>query len=88
MSAFQGLMRGKDFMRRREFISLAGGTLAWPLAARAQEPSQSRRLAILLHGVKGDPLWDQRLAAFRKELVRLGWVAGQNLKLELRYTGG
>jgi len=71
-------------VKRRAFITLVGGTLAWPLAARAQETSQSRRLGILLHGVQGDPLWDQRLAAFREELGRLGWVVGQNLKLELR----
>ena len=77
-------------MRRREFISLLGNAaVAWPLAARAQQPSQSiRRLAILLHGVQGDPLWDQRLAAFRQELARFGWMAGQNLQIELRYSGG
>jgi len=75
-------------MRRREFIAGLGGAAAWPVIARAQEPSRSRCLAILLHGVQGDPLWDQRLAAFREELERLGWMAGQNLKLELRYTGG
>jgi putative ABC transport system substrate-binding protein len=77
-------------MRRREFIALLGSAaVAWPLAARAQQPSQSiRRLAILLHGVQGDPLWDQRLAAFRQELARFGWIAGQNLQIELRYSGG
>ena len=77
-------------MKRREFIALLGNAaVAWPLAARAQQPSQSiRHLAILLHGVQGDPLWDQRLAAFRQELARFGWMAGQNLQIELRYSGG
>jgi putative ABC transport system substrate-binding protein len=77
-------------VKRREFITFLGGTaVTWPLAARAQRPSQSiRRLAILLHGVQGDPLWDQRLAAFRQELARSGWMAGQNLQIELRYSGG
>jgi putative ABC transport system substrate-binding protein len=78
-------------VRRREFISLLGGSAAvtWSLATRAQQPSQStRRLAILLHGVQGDPLWDQRLVAFRQELEHFGWVEGRNLQIELRYSGG
>ena len=77
-------------MKRREFIALLGNAaVAWPVAARAQQPSQSiRHLAILLHGVQGDPLWDQRLAAFRQELAHFGWMAGQNLQIELRYSGG
>ena len=77
-------------MKRREFITFLGGVaVTWPLAARAQQPSQSiRRLAILLHGVQGDPLWDLRLAEFRQELARFGWLAGQNLQIELRYSGG
>src|SRR4029077_18455661 len=76
-------------MRRRDFITLLGGAVTWPLAARAQQPSQSiRHLAILLHGVQGDPLWDERLAPFRQQLARFGWMAGQNLQIELRYSGG
>ena len=63
-------------MRRREFISLLGGAaVAWPLAARAQEPGRIYRLGILFLGPR-------RLAtndAFFEGMRRYGFVEGQNL---------
>jgi len=75
-------------VRRREFITLLGGTAAaWPAVARAQQPARMRRIGILMQGVQTDPLWQQRLAAFRKELEGLGWREKRNVNIEVRYSG-
>lgn len=60
-------------MRRREFITLAGGaTAAWPLQALAQRPGSVRKVGVLLSGVESDPDSQARIAAFRRGLAELG----------------
>jgi putative tryptophan/tyrosine transport system substrate-binding protein len=75
-------------MKRRDFITLLGGaTVAWPLAARAQQPERMRRIGVLM----GTPASDQeshvRLAAFLRQLGELGWRLGQNVRIEYRWYG-
>jgi putative ABC transport system substrate-binding protein len=77
-------------MRRRDFITLFGGTAAtWPLAARAQQPAKMKRIAIVSPATKVSDInvnGQPRYRVFFEELVRLGHVEGQNLGVE-RYSG-
>jgi putative tryptophan/tyrosine transport system substrate-binding protein len=76
-------------MRRRDFISLAGGATAWPFAASAQQPRKQHRLAFVHSGIPADkltvtagPFWVRR---FYETLERLGHNEGGNLVVE-RYS--
>jgi len=71
-------------MRRRKFITLVGGAVVWPLAARAQQKGK-----VSLVG------WVSPFAAltfaeegFEDSLQQLGWVKGQNIRIEYRYASG
>jgi putative tryptophan/tyrosine transport system substrate-binding protein len=73
-------------MRRREFITLIGGAVAWPLAARAQQRERVRRIGVLAAYAEDDPEMKARLAAFRQRLERLGWSEGRNVHIDYRYA--
>jgi putative ABC transport system substrate-binding protein len=73
-------------MKRRAFIAGLGSAAAWPIALRAQQSNQMRRIGILLHGVQTDPLWQKRLAAFLEELEGLGWLENRNVHIEVQYS--
>jgi putative tryptophan/tyrosine transport system substrate-binding protein len=71
-------------MKRRDFITLVGGAAAaWPLAARAQHPGKTWRIAFIAHVptiIYEEPLFD--------DLRELGYVEGQNIIIERRYGEG
>ena len=75
-------------MRRREFITLLGGAVAWPLAARAQQPERMRRIGVLMSLAADDPEMKARLAAFLQGLQALGWTDGRNVRIDTRSAAG
>jgi putative ABC transport system substrate-binding protein len=74
-------------IRRREFITLLGGTAAaWPFAARAQQPPKLPTIGYL--GATAPSGESQRVAAFVRGLRELGWIESRNIALEYRYAEG
>ena len=74
-------------MRRRDFITLLGGaSVAWPVAARAQQGGSIARIGLLWPG--DAPPVSPRMESFRQGLRALGFVDGQNIAIELRYAQG
>jgi putative ABC transport system substrate-binding protein len=74
-------------MRRREFIrTLGGAVVAWPLAARAQQSEQMRRIGVLMGYAENDPEGEARVAAFREGLQNLGWAEGRNIRIDTRWA--
>ena len=73
--------------RRKFLVTLGGAAAAWPLAARAQQGDRMRRLGILMVGAESDPQYQADVAVFREGLQKLGWVDGQNIRIEVRWAG-
>jgi putative tryptophan/tyrosine transport system substrate-binding protein len=74
-------------MRRREFISFLGGATAWPIAARAQQGGQMRRIGVLMAISADDAEAQARIAAFVQGLQQLGWTVGKNVRVDYRMAG-
>jgi putative tryptophan/tyrosine transport system substrate-binding protein len=70
-------------MRRREFITLVGGTATLPFAARAQQPGMPVVGFLGTRASGDDP---QLLIAFRRGLKEVGYIEGQNLAIEYRFA--
>ena len=73
-------------MRRREFITrLCGAAAAWPLAARAQQPSMP---VIGFMSARSPEDTGRELEAFHKSLREGGFVSGENINIEYRWARG
>jgi len=75
-------------VKRRTFISLLGSAVAWPLAARAQQPGRLRRIGVLTPFAADDAEGHARLTAFAQALQQSGWTVGQNVQIDYRWGPG
>ena len=75
-------------MQRRQFITLLGSTAAaWPLAARAQQREQMRRIGVLMSAaIETDQ--QASVAVFKEILHQLDWIDGRNVRVEIRWARG
>ena len=71
-------------MKRREFIAIVGATAAWPITVRSQQPNKISTIAVLWHAANAQEEGPY-LEAVRQGLRDLGYVEGENLKLENRF---
>ena len=78
-----------SYIGRRKFLATLGGAAAaWPLLARAQQRDQVRRVGVLMNSTATDATWQSYFAAFTQGLRQLGWIEGQNLRIDTRWSAG
>src|SRR5262249_50723062 len=74
-------------MKRRDFITLLGGTaVAWPLGASAQQRERMRRIGVLLPATADNREFQARLGAFLQGLQQSGWSIGRNVQIDTRWA--
>ena len=76
-----------DLLKRREFVTLIGGVVAYPFVADAQQADRKRRIGVLLNFRLDDAEGDARVTAFQQALQGLGWIEGDNLRTDIRWAG-
>jgi putative tryptophan/tyrosine transport system substrate-binding protein len=59
--------------------------MAWPLAARAQQPRRMRRIGVLMFVSMDAPAAQFNIATFRQTLLELGWTEGRNVTIDYRW---
>jgi putative ABC transport system substrate-binding protein len=73
-------------MRRREFLGVVGGAVTWPLVAYAQQSEPTRRIGVIIGSPSSDAEVMQRVAGLQQGLSSLGWIDGQNIQIEYRWS--
>ena len=75
-------------MRRREFITLLGGAVASPLAARAQNAKTPVRIGFLPFGLPSNAYDRSLVEAFRQGLRQVGLVENRDIVLDVVWSSG
>jgi putative tryptophan/tyrosine transport system substrate-binding protein len=75
-------------VKRREFIAVSTGAAAWSIAGRAQQPERMRRVGWLVPWPKEDPVAQASVKAFARALGQLGWIEGENIRIDHRSAAG
>jgi len=73
-------------MKRREFITLLGGAVAWPLPASAQQTPKLPTIGFLSPVTAS--VENQRVAAFVQRLRAAGWIEGHSVAIKVRWADG
>ena len=74
-------------MNRREIIAALAAAAAAPFSTLAQPGEQTRSVGVLMSFLPDDPAGVADVAAFRQRLTELGWIEGQNIRIEFRWAG-
>src|SRR6476646_2936969 len=70
-------------MKRRAFIAMLVGVVAWTLSASAQQPTRDmQRIGVLMPFAKDDPQYKARIGAFLDGLRKAGRSDGQNVRID------
>jgi putative tryptophan/tyrosine transport system substrate-binding protein len=72
------------WMKRREFLTVAGAAVLWPLASAAQQPKVPTIGVLVIGNINPEQFWRE----FRQGLRDLGYVEGQNIRFEFRSAEG
>src|SRR5437762_5500101 len=67
---------------------LGGAAVAWPLLGRTQQINQVRRVGVLMLLAAEDAVAKIRIVTFRQSLRQLGWIDGNNLQIDYRWSTG
>jgi putative ABC transport system substrate-binding protein len=86
---FGGMRPGRQVNRREAFFLLGGAAAlaACPAIGRAQQSDRVRRIAVLMNNPQSDLEGQKRAAALRAGLQALGYIEGQNLQIDWRWSG-
>ena len=74
-------------MRRRDFLGAVVGSVAWPIALRAQQVDRMRRIGVLFGLAANDSQGQAVATTLRQALQQLGWIDGRNVRIDYRWSG-